>query len=105
MKHSSSHVEAGGAESLPQFVKDDFDGFLECGILAHGFLKLRCAGCGHEKLVAFSCKRRGICPSCGAGHMAETAAWLVDRVISRVPVRQWVLSFPIPLLSPFRRAP
>ncbi|MFM7549659.1 MAG: transposase [Cyanobacteriota bacterium] len=29
--------------------------------------------------------------------MAETAAVLVDRVIPRVPVRQWMLSFPIPL--------
>lgn len=33
--------------------------------------------------------------------MAETAAWLVDRVIPHVPVRQWVLSFPIPLRSLF----
>jgi hypothetical protein len=31
--------------------------------------------------------------------MAETAAWLVDHVIPKVPVRQWVLSFPIPLRS------
>ena len=29
--------------------------------------------------------------------MTETAAHLVDHVIPRVPVRQWVLSFPIPL--------
>ena len=29
--------------------------------------------------------------------MAETAARLVDHVIPRVPVRQWVVSFPIPL--------
>ena len=29
--------------------------------------------------------------------MAQTAAHLVDHVIPRVPVRQWVLSFPIPL--------
>ncbi len=28
---------------------------------------------------------------------AETAAHLVDEVIPQVPVRQWVLSFPIPL--------
>jgi len=42
-------------------------------------------------------KRRGFCPSCAARRMAETAAYLVDRVIPRVPVRQWVLSFPIPL--------
>jgi len=33
--------------------------------------------------------------------MAESAAWLVDRVIPKVPVRQWVLSFPIPLRSLF----
>ena len=50
-------VEAGA--DLPQFVKDEFDAFLECGILAHGFLRLRCGDCGHDKLVAFSCKRRG----------------------------------------------
>ena len=94
-----AQVEAEGAASLPQFVKDEFDAFLECGILAHGFLRVRCAACGHEKLVAFSCKRRGICPSCGGRRMAETAARLVDRVIPKVPVRQWVLSFPIPLRS------
>ena len=40
-------------------------------------------------------------PGAGARRMAETAAWLVDRVIPKVPVRQWVLSFPIPLRSLF----
>ena len=29
--------------------------------------------------------------------MAQTAAHLVDHVIPHVPVRQWVLSLPIPL--------
>jgi hypothetical protein len=96
-----AEVEAGGVASLPQFVKDEFEAFLECGILSYGFLRVRCAECGHEKLVAFSCKRRGICPSCGGRRMAETAAWLVDRVIPKVPVRQWVLSCPIPLRSLF----
>ena len=47
-----AEVEAGGAASLPQLVKDEFEAFLECGILAHGFLRVRCAECGHEKLVA-----------------------------------------------------
>ena len=92
-----AQVEAETGASLPKFIKDEFDAFLECGILAHGFLRLRCAECAHEKLVAFSCKRRGICPSCGARRMVETAAHLVDHLIPRVPVRQWVLSFPIPL--------
>jgi hypothetical protein len=88
--------DAAGAD-LPQFVKDEFDAFLECGILAHGFLRLRCGDCGHDKLVAFSCKRRGFCPSCGARRMSQTAAHLLDHVIPHVPVRQWVLSLPIPL--------
>jgi len=78
--------DAAGAD-LPQFVEDEFDAFLECGILAHGFLRLRCGDCGHDKLVAFSCKRRGFCPSCGARRMAQTAAHLVDHVIPHVPVR------------------
>ena len=65
--------------------------------LARGFLRLRCADCGHDKLVAFSCKRRGFRPSCGARRRAQTAAHLVDHVTPQVPVRQWVLSLPIPL--------
>ena len=88
--------DAAGAD-LPQFVKDEFDAFLECGILANGFLRLHCGDCGHDKFVAFSCKRRGFCPSCGARRMAQTAAHLVGHVIPHVPVRQWVLSLPIPL--------
>ena len=31
-------------------------------------------------LVAFSCKRRGFCPSCGTRRMAESAALLADTV-------------------------
>ena len=38
--------------------------------------------------------RRGFCPSCGGRRMADTAAHLVDRVLPRVPVRQWVLTLP-----------
>jgi hypothetical protein len=88
--------DAAGAD-LPQLVKDEFDTFLECGILANGFLRLRCGDCGHDKLVAFSCKRRGFCRSCGTRRMAQASAHLVDHVIPHVPVRQWVLSLPIPL--------
>ena len=99
-QHAASfiaHTEASTGAALPRFVKDEFDAFLECGILAHGFLRLRCGDCGHDKLLAFSCKRRGFCPSCGARRMSQTAAHLVDHVIPHVPVRQWVLSLPIPL--------
>jgi len=100
-----ARVEARTGTGVPGFVKAEFEAFLECGVLAHGFLRVRCAECTHEKLVAFSCKRRGFCPSCGARRMAESAAYLVDQVIPRVPVRQWVLSFPIPLRILFAAQP
>ena len=47
--------------------------------------------------MAFSCKCRGFCPSCGARRMVETSAHLIDHVLPAVPVRQWVLSFPWPI--------
>ena len=63
--------------------------------------------CGDDKRVAFSCKRRGFCASCGARRMARMAAHLVDHVTPHMPVRQWVLSLPIPLclLLPARPKP
>jgi hypothetical protein len=70
------------------------DDNLECGILCFGFARALCTGCGRAFVVAFSCKGRGVCPSCNGRHMAQTAAHLVDHVIPPVPVRQWVISVP-----------
>jgi DNA-directed RNA polymerase subunit RPC12/RpoP len=80
--------------AVPAHVEREFRRYLECGILAHGFARARCAECGHDFLVAYSCKGRGVCPSCNTRRMAETAAHLVDHVFPRLPVRQWVLSLP-----------
>jgi hypothetical protein len=70
---------------VPTFVKKEFREFLSCGVLALGFVRVRCASCGMDRLVAFSCKNRGFCNSCGSRRMADTAAHLVDRVFLRVP--------------------
>ena len=80
--------------SAPAHVEREFRRYLECGILAHGFARARCAECGHDFLIAWSCKGRGVCPACNARRMVETAAHLADHVIPRLPVRQWVLSVP-----------
>ena len=61
--------------------------------------------CHDEIVVAFSCKRRGICPSCTARRMADTAAHLVDRVLPRAPSRQWVFTVPKPLRLVLARDP
>jgi hypothetical protein len=60
--------------------------------------------CRHEKLAAFSCKKRGFYPLYGARRIAESAAHLVD-LIPQVPVRQWVVSFPTPLRVLFAAHP
>ena len=100
----TAHLAARGRE-LPGYVQREFDDYLKCGRLEHGFLRLRCDTCHAEHLVAFSCKRRGFCPSCGARRMAESAALLVDEVLPEQPVRQWVLSFPFQLRFLFASRP
>jgi hypothetical protein len=82
---------------VPSFVEREFNAYLACGIPAHGFLRLHCKDCGLDRLLPFSCKGRGFCPSCGGRRMAEFAAHFVDAVIPRVPTRQWVLSLPFEL--------
>jgi hypothetical protein len=94
-----------GRRALPRFVVRELVRFLDCGVLAHGFARFFCASCGKDALVAFSCRGRGFCPSCGGRRMADLAAHLVDRVIPDVPVRQWVLSFPFELRFRMARDP
>jgi hypothetical protein len=88
---------APNATGLPAYVQREFYDYLQCGILAHGFLRLGCETCKQEVLLAFSCKRRGFCPSCAGRRMAQTAAHLVECVMPWVPTRQWVVSVPMPL--------
>lgn len=47
-----TNAEASTGSELPRFIKDPFDGILESGILAHGFLRLRFGECGRDKLLA-----------------------------------------------------
>jgi len=99
-----AHLAAQG-RGLPGYVEQEFEDYLRCGRLEYGFLRVRCESCHAERLVAFSCKRRGFCPSCGARRMAESAALLVDEVLPEQPMRQWVLSFPYPLRFLFASRP
>jgi len=87
------HLDREGF-GVPDRIETEFRSYLECGILAYGFMRAHCGDCGHDFLLAFSCKKRGVCPCCATRRMAETAAHLVDHVFPQVPVRQWVLSLP-----------
>ena len=82
---------------LPTFVQREFEDYRKCGRLDYGFLRVCCSVCHAEKLVAFSCKRRGLCPSCGA-----------RRIIASIEdlKRFWCISSPatMPARPPTRRA-
>jgi DNA-directed RNA polymerase subunit RPC12/RpoP len=92
---SSGQFDGQGDMHTPApYVETAFRKYLECGIFAYGFARARCDTCGHDFLVAFSCKGRGVCPSCNTRRMVETAAHLSDHIFPKLPVRQWVLSLP-----------
>lgn len=82
------------AIDLPDFVRAELDGYLGCGLLCRSFARLKCETCNETRLVAFSCKGRGFCPSCLGRRMCMAAAKLVECVLPPAPLRQWVLTFP-----------
>jgi len=71
-----------------------FSAYLKCGIPAHGFARAHCGKCNRDFFIPFSCKRRGVCPSCNQKRMVECAAHISDTLFPLVPARQWVISFP-----------
>src|SRR5438445_6001324 len=87
------------AKGLPAYVQREFYDYLQCGILAHGFLRLGCDTCKKEVLLAFSCKRRwgrarllkrvfdldiATCPFCQRGALWIIAAITQEAVITRM---------------------
>ena len=94
--HLSTWLEAldGAGDELPAHVRAEVDRFLACGVLAHGFVRVRCPRCRDDLVVAYSCKGRGFCPSCGGRQMADRAARWVDSLLPAVAWRQWVLTLP-----------
>lgn len=84
-------------QPIPDYVVEEFKAYLKCGILSHGFLRLKCDSCQEEKIVAFSCKKRGFCPSCCTKRMVEASSHLLQNVLPVVPYSQFVVSFPVPL--------
>jgi hypothetical protein len=67
----AAHLRAG--EGLLRLVEEEFRAFVTCGSLAGGFARFRSTACTAERLVAFSCKGRGFCPSRGGRRMTERA--------------------------------
>ena len=76
------------------YVKHVIYRYLDCGILRNGFARVRCEECGHEHLLAFSCKRRHFCPSCHQKRVVEFGEWICEEVLKVVPHRHFIFSIP-----------
>jgi hypothetical protein len=79
---------AAKGRGIPAHARAEIERFLACGLLPHGFARVRCADGGFERLVAFACKGRCLCPSCGARRVG-VAKPLGRRCVSRGGFR-WV---------------
>jgi hypothetical protein len=58
--------------------------FIECGDLHHGLARIYCNACGHDYLLAYSCKKKGTFLSCGKGTLqlcANTAREYIDTLL------------------------
>ena len=66
---------------LPYHLEREFKKYLRCGNLAFGMARFHCSLCQKDKLVAFSCKGRTLCPSCTGRRMSDTAKHLIEEVI------------------------
>jgi len=76
------------------YLKEVMVRYLECGDFHNGFARIRCDACGTERALAFSCKRRYVCPSCHQKRVVEFGEWLCSHVLKAVPHRHFVLSVP-----------
>lgn len=54
--------------------------YYRCGDLTTGFTRYQCHDCGHERLLAFTCKARHICPACHQRRSRQTAEWIATHL-------------------------
>jgi len=58
---SAGQFNGQGEHHTPAaYVEQAFRNYLECGIFAHGFARVRCDDCAHDYLVAFARKGRRV---------------------------------------------
>ena len=79
---------------LRPIVQEVVEKYLNCGNPKNGFARIKCKDCGTERLLMFSCKTRGFCPSCHSKRREEWAEWMREDLILDTPHRQVVFTIP-----------
>ncbi|HEX7507433.1 MAG TPA: transposase zinc-binding domain-containing protein, partial [Polyangia bacterium] len=84
-------IEEGWQTGLPEFVRAEFAGFLDCSVMQRGFAHLACEDCSLPRLVAFTSAGRGFCPTClgrrmnQTGEMRQSILGCLKKITSLVP--------------------
>ena len=79
---------------LRHIIKEVVEKYLDCGNPRCGFARIRCPDCGEERLLMFSCRTRGFCPSCHAKRLEEWGEWMRETLLLDVQHRQVVFTIP-----------
>jgi len=86
----------------PRYLSSVVEKYLDCGNPMCGFARIQCPDCGEERLLMFSCKTRGFCPSCHAKRHEEWEEWMREELLLDTPHRQVVFTVPKMLRLFFR---
>ena len=89
-RHAKELREAGQFQRVVE--ERAIERFIECGDPHHGFARIYCDACGHDYLLAFSCKTRYFCPSCRQKRTLLYDEWVEETVLAPVPHRQYVFT-------------
>ena len=87
-QHTSSglaQAETKG-DSISEYIEKGVSRFIDCGILARGFARVLCDGCGNDFPVAPSCKVRGVSLPAIPGERSSSPPHLVEHVYPRAAV-------------------
>ena len=79
---------------LRPIIKEVVERYLDCGNPRCGFARIRCPDCGEERLLMFSCRTRGFCPSCHAKRLEEWGEWMREELLLDLPHRHVVFTVP-----------
>jgi len=75
---------------LRPIVKEVVKRYLGCGNPKCGFARLRCPDCGEERILMFSCRKRGFCQSCHAKGLEE---WNLHFLVTEGGAGAWYFFF------------
>jgi hypothetical protein len=83
-------------------IKETVERFIECGDYSKGIARIKCTNthCRHEYFRPFSCKSWYLCPSCNQKRLLLFSEHLSEKVLLKLPHRQFVFTLP-KLLRPY----